>query len=536
MTGTLKYDYLGPAARIFHAKRIYLFWMLMDFIAAPVAASPADITMAQLILVVDDLSTWAPYFPSENLVDFASYLQQTSGKNTGRTRVINLCKNNKYLSNGYYCSLLAEARDQHVIPSVATLNNLHNRALFAFGFSGVHEALIEYAAENEGKEDAKQLKFKSYFGHSPLPELENLCRELFERLPCPVLELTFRKRSRWELTGLATRSPRELVGAEEDQFAEALEAYSRIMWRKPKSVKRYRYDLAMLVNPDEALPPSDPKALAKFVKAGERLDVNVELVTHKDYQRLAEYDGLFIRETTAIDHHTFRFAQKAEHEGLAVMDSPSSILRCANKVFLAESFTKHGVPTPNTLMVNPKSKETPALLEQTLGYPLVLKIPDGAFSRGIYKVADRAALLDTLAILRNASALVLAQEFFFTEFDWRIGVLNHQAIFACKYFMVKGHWQIYRHHDQGQAADSGGFVTLPTYEAPKAVLTAALKAVKPIGDGLYGVDIKEGNGRVAVIEVNDNPNIDHGVEDLLLKDKLYDLVISDFVRRFEMQR
>lgn len=495
------------------------------------------------MLVVDDLSAWAPYAPSEHVIDFETFLTQPAAKPASRTRVINLCKNNKYLSNGYYCSLLAEARGQAVIPSVATLNNLHHSALFAFGFAGVNEVLTQFAAELKlntaspaTKASPTRLKFNSYFGRSPLPELEPLCRELFERLPCPILALTFKKRSRWELSALASLSPSELSGAEEDQFGEALQTYSQKMWQKPKSRKRYRYDLAMLVDPNEALPPSDTKALARFVKAGERQEVNVELVTRKDFQRLAEFDGLFIRETTAIDHHTFRFAQKAEYQGLVVMDAPASILRCANKVFLAESFAKHGVPTPKTLMVNPKASHTPDLLEQTLGYPLVLKIPDGAFSRGIYKVEDRGALRDTLTILRNASALVLAQEYFFTEFDWRIGVLNHQAIFACKYFMVKGHWQIYRHHEGGQAADSGSFVTLPTYEAPKAVLNAALKAVKAIGDGLYGVDIKEGKGRVAVIEVNDNPNIDHGVEDLFLKDKLYDLVIADFVRRFEAKR
>ncbi|WP_458735260.1 RimK family protein [Zobellella taiwanensis] len=486
--------------------------------------------MTQLILVVDELSAWEPYFPSENLVDFDTYLKQAPAKNAPRTRVINLCKTGKYLSNGYYCSLLAEARGQHVIPSVSTLNNLRNKGLFAFGFDGVSEALDQWLA---GGEPVKQLKIKSYFGHCQVPGLAGLCRELFERLPCPVMELGFKKRTHWELTGLATLSPRDLAGEEEDQFANALEAYSRIIWRKPRSVKRYRYDLAMLVNPDEELPPSDPKALKRFVKAGERAGVNVELITRKDYQRLAEYDGLFIRETTAIDHHTFRFAQKAEHEGLVVIDSPTSILRCANKIFLAESFAKHGVPTPKTLMVNPKQKDAADWLERELGYPLVLKIPDGAFSRGVYKVADKAALVDTLAKLRNASALVLAQEYFFTEFDWRIGVLNHQPIFACKYFMVKGHWQIYRHNGGGQEADSGGFVTLPTFEAPKAVINAALKAVRPIGDGLYGVDIKEGKGRVAVIEVNDNPNIDHGVEDAFLKDRLYDMVIEDFVRRLE---
>ncbi|NHI01749.1 RimK family protein [Oceanimonas sp. MB9] len=488
--------------------------------------------MTQLVLVVDELSAWAPYFPSENLVDFETYLKQPPVKNAPRTRVINLCRTGKYLSKGYYCSLLAEARGQHVIPSVSTLNNLRNKGLFAFGFDGVSEALDAHVGDLEA---GAKVKVKSCFGQCAVPGLESLCRELFERLPCPVLELTFRRRSRWELTGLAPLSPRELAEQEEDLFANALDRYSRIIWRQPKSAKRYRYDLAMLVNPNEALPPSDAGALKRFVRAGERAGVNVETITRKDYQRLAEYDGLFIRETTAIDHHTFRFAQKAEHEGLVVIDSPTAILRCANKIFLAESFAKNGVPTPKTLMVNPKQKDAADWLETELGYPLVLKIPDGAFSRGVYKVADKAQLVETLSKLRNASALVLAQEYFFTEFDWRIGVLNHQPIFACKYFMVKGHWQIYRHND-GKEADSGGFVTLPTHEAPSAVINAALKAVKPIGDGLYGVDIKEGKGRVAVIEVNDNPNIDHGVEDVFLKDRLYDMVIEDFVRRFEKGR
>ena len=49
--------------------------------------------------------------------------------------------------------------------------------------------------------------------------------------------------------------------------------------------------------------------------------------------------------------------------------------------------------------------------------------------------------------------------------------------------------------------------------APREVLRLALQAANPIGDGLYGVDIKTVNGRHVLIEVNDNPNIDRGVED-----------------------
>jgi len=36
-----------------------------------------------------------------------------------------------------------------------------------------------------------------------------------------------------------------------------------------------------------------------------------------------------------------------------------------------------------------------------------------------------------------------------------------------------------------------------------------------------------------VIEVNDNPNIDAGVEDVYLKDDLYRLILQEFVRRLE---
>jgi glutathione synthase/RimK-type ligase-like ATP-grasp enzyme len=63
-----------------------------------------------------------------------------------------------------------------------------------------------------------------------------------------------------------------------------------------------------------------------------------------------------------------------------------------------------------------------------------------------------------------------------------------------------------------------------------------MKATRPIGNGLYGVDIKEKNGVGYVIEVNDNPSIDHGVEDGYLGDKLYKIIISEIMRRMEARR
>ncbi|MBN2013403.1 hypothetical protein JW960_28995 [candidate division KSB1 bacterium] len=101
--------------------------------------------------------------------------------------------------------------------------------------------------------------------------------------------------------------------------------------------------------------------------------------------------------------------------------------------------------------------------------------------------------------------------------------------------MAKKHWQIYRRDGDG-TVDTGRFETLPVEIAPKHVVRTALKAANLIGDGFYGVDLKEVNGNCYLIEVNDNPSIDAGVEDAILKDELYNRVMQVFLNRIERMK
>jgi glutathione synthase/RimK-type ligase-like ATP-grasp enzyme len=101
--------------------------------------------------------------------------------------------------------------------------------------------------------------------------------------------------------------------------------------------------------------------------------------------------------------------------------------------------------------------------------------------------------------------------------------------------MARGHWQIYSHQESGKTV-SGGFTTFPVRDAPPAVVKAAVKAANLIGNGLYGVDVKQGDNKVAVIEVNDNPNIDSEVEDAYLGEDLYRIILEEFIRRLERKR
>jgi glutathione synthase/RimK-type ligase-like ATP-grasp enzyme len=81
----------------------------------------------------------------------------------------------------------------------------------------------------------------------------------------------------------------------------------------------------------------------------------------------------------------------------------------------------------------------------------------------------------------------------------------------------------------------GDSETLPTFEAPKAVLNAALRAAAMIGKGLYGVDLKQKDRQGYVIEVNDNPSIDHDVEDLYLGNELYMQIMAEFAQRLDQR-
>jgi glutathione synthase/RimK-type ligase-like ATP-grasp enzyme len=49
------------------------------------------------------------------------------------------------------------------------------------------------------------------------------------------------------------------------------------------------------------------------------------------------------------------------------------------------------------------------------------------------------------------------------------------------------------------------------------------------------VDVKQNGDQVYVIEVNDNPNIDHDVEDRYLGSELYMLIMQEFANRLEQR-
>ncbi len=477
------------------------------------------------IIVINNPSKWALNVPDVEVVSPRKYLEDDGFARMKNLRVFNLSNDYAYQTRGYYVSLLANARGHKVIPSVKNILDLKVQTIV----KSVSDELDDLVQKSLKHIRSKEFILSIYFGQNMAQQHQKLAHELHKLFQAPFLRARFTHNGKkWELQSVRTISFKEVPEHHLPYLNDfALAYFARKRYDKAR-IGRYLYDLAILTNPDEKAPPSNKKALSNFVDAAEKMGCYVEMITKNDYNRIGEFDALFIRETTAVNHHTYRIARRAQSEGLAVLDSPESILKCANKVYLAELLKGARIPTPNTIVI---LSENTAEVEKQLGFPCVLKLPDSSFSQGVVKVENPDELRLKVKEMLKESDLIIAQEFVPTDYDWRVGVLNNEVLFVCKYYMARDHWQIYNWGSKKKSDVGGNFDILNPEEVPPSITEAALKATRLIGKGLYGVDIKELNGIATIIEINDNPNVDAGVEDGLLHEELYARIIGFLVNQ-----
>ncbi len=481
------------------------------------------------IIIVRDPNKWTLQIEGVKIVSSRSYITDSEYQSLKNVRIFNLSNSYQYQKMGYYVSLLASARDHRVIPNVTTLRDFSSQSLVR-SLSGYIDDDIQKTFKSL---DTNKVSIYVYFSKSVNPKYRQLAQKLYNLFEAPLLQIDFVKNEKWLIQKVTPLSLKKVNPDHLEKVQEfALDYFSKKRFNKPR-FKNYKYDLAILVNPEEKNPPSCPVALQNFKKAAEKEGFFTEFITKDDFSQLPEFDALFIRETTNVNNHTYHFSRAAYAEGLAVIDDPWSILRCSNKIFQNERMKQNKIKTPATLVLSKSNYRT--VKSVNLNFPMVLKQPDSAFSLGVTKVHTKKELENSLENLFKLSDLVIAQEFMPSEFDWRIGVLDQKALYACKYYMAANHWQIYDWQSKSKE-NWGNTETVPLSEVPEEVIKTAVKAASLIGDGLYGVDLKMVNNEVYVIEINDNPNIDAGIEDYIIKEELYTKVVRSLFNRIEINR
>jgi glutathione synthase/RimK-type ligase-like ATP-grasp enzyme/gamma-glutamyl:cysteine ligase YbdK (ATP-grasp superfamily) len=518
-----------------------------------------------VLVVVSDPAD-AAGLPAECVVAAERYLEGAPDVAEPGMLVVNLCRSFRYGSTGYYVSLLADARGQQPLPQVGTSEGMGEpyglfRALQEAGVPTVDAAEMSVRrrmaavppppAPADGDDapaafhaplvrcpdealrpprDGEVAETLAVLGRTGDPRFRVAARTVFREWPVPLLRIQLvNEEDEWKVCGVAPVSPHHLDDAERALLAGAL-GDTRSVFRRGTAEPREtrRASIAVLVDPEDIFSPSSPETIDRLERVAARMNVHVHRITRADLRRLPEYDALFIRVLTGVREPAFQFALRAEALDMPVVDDSQSIIRCGNKVFLEELLRREGIATPKSRIITP---HTPWEAVAELGFPFVVKLPDGSFSNAVHKVAGRDDFEERAVEMFRRSPLILAQEWLPTDFDWRVGVLDGRVLYAARYYMARGHWQI--RSEQKGTERYGRVGAVAREQAPREVIEVALRAAALIGDGLYGVDLKETARGPVVIEVNDNPNLDVGYEDAADGSAVYEDLVSYFLRKIE---
>lgn len=254
-------------------------------------------------------------------------------------------------------------------------------------------------------------------------------------------------------------------------------------------------------------------ALIRCRDVAEEMGHDVEFIFPVDINKIPHMDALFIRARTDPMNITYVAARMAAFHGIPVIDDPRSIQICADKINMYSHLIQKNVAIPETVFLSKDdlTEETAARLLDKFGAPLILKEPSTSFSLRVEKVNDVAEFTRVARRFIKMSDWIVVQQYVESKYDWRIGVLGGKLLYVCKYTIPSVTFKI-------QASVNGhivycGVQSVPEKDVPPHIIRLGIDAANAIGNGLYGVDIKNNNGDACVIEVNDNPSIESGEDD-----------------------
>ncbi len=268
--------------------------------------------------------------------------------------------------------------------------------------------------------------------------------------------------------------------------------------------------LGIFVNRQTLSSSEQLTALVKCRDVAESMGYTVEFIFPVDIKKIPKLDALFIRANTDPMNSTYVAAKMAQMYGVPVIDDPHSIQVCADKINMYMHLMDKGISMPKTMFLSKKefTPEQGREIFKELGSPLVLKEPSTSFSARVEKVSNVSEMMKIAKRFFKLSDWIVVQEYIESRFDWRVGVLNGELLYVCRYIIPSETFKI-------QASVNGHIVycdveSVPADQVPPEVIELGIAAGNAIGNGLYGVDIKESSGRLYVIEVNDNPSLEGG--------------------------
>src|SRR6188474_1009004 len=122
------------------------------------------------LIVVEKPANWKFSVDDVAVVSPDDYITDSTYQSTRNLKVLNLCKSYQYQSEGYYVSLLAEARGHKVLPGISTIQDLRFPSILRDD-SLDFDALIQNTFKSEPYD---RVEFNIYFGGTLSEHLNKL--------------------------------------------------------------------------------------------------------------------------------------------------------------------------------------------------------------------------------------------------------------------------------------------------------------------------------------------------------------------------
>ena len=394
---------------------------------------------------------------------------------------------------GYYASLLAEARGHRVIPTVETMLDLREPKLYEHALPELEEAL-NHCAQGADCQPRRDVQAPVLLRHRPRSALRGASAGC-----CSTGSAARRSRStidageRWAIDRLHPPAPlAKLATGGDGILPRGLHQHTQREWRDPRRARRRAIPSPCCTIRRRSCRRRSPRRSSIWPAIAEK-HVGRGRADHQAGSSPSSPNSTRCSSARPPRSTITPTASPGARSRKACRSSTIriSMIRCTNKVYLHELLAAQ--QRAGAADGDARRRRRPADGRRRLGLPLVVKIPDGSFSRGVHKVETQRGVSQALADeLFEDTDLLLAQKFMPTEL--RLARRRARAAsrsLSASIMMAKRHWQIVKHGPNGGAEGGRLQDASPLGEAPPQVIDTAVQAARAIGDGLYGVDIKE---------------------------------------------
>ena len=184
----------------------------------------------------------------------------------------------------------------------------------------------------------------------------------------------------------------------------------------------------ILFNEDIESPTAEAYEVRRFVSEGRKLGITVEVYQPEQFDLLVSDEN---RDTVLIDgkpqtlpnfllprtyvcdtgYFPLAVIRQLEHMGVRVFNGSATIEAVADKMYTHQILAENSLPTPKTMLAKfPVNME---LIEEHIGYPVVVKTLQGVNGSGVFLIENADAFHDLMELIGETqpNILLIFQEF-----------------------------------------------------------------------------------------------------------------------------